>query len=147
MANAAYEAARQAEPALASRIMRCDQVNDTAMKASAAYLFVCPENLASMSGAMKEFFDQNYYPLLDQINGRAYACIVCAGSDGAGAVRQITTIAKGWRLKEIQAPIIINTAAQSAVQILAPKTLDQSALIKARETGAAMASGSAMGIF
>jgi multimeric flavodoxin WrbA len=147
MAHNAYQAALEAEPALAVRILRCDQADDVAMKSAAAYLFVCPENLATMSGAMKEFFDQNYYPLLDQISGRAYACIVCAGSDGAGAVRQVTTIATGWRLKQIQEPIIVNTAAQSARQILAPKTLDTATLARAHETGAAMASGLVLGIF
>ena len=85
--------------------------------------------------------------LIDQINVRAYACIVCAGSDGQGAVRQITTIATGWRLKQIQEPIIVNTAAQTTQQILAPKTLDQTELAKARDTGAAMASGLDLGIF
>ena len=58
-----------------------------------AVIFACPENLALMSGAMKEFFDLNYYPLLGKLNARPYACVIAAGSDGAGAMRQIERIA------------------------------------------------------
>ncbi len=147
MASAAYRASCDAEPELPIRIVRCEQVTASMMSAAGAYLFVCPENLASMSGEMKEFFDRNYYPLLDQINGRPYACIVCAGSDGQGAVRQIATIATGWRLKSVQPAIIINTAAQSETQILARKVLSASDLAQGTDTGAALASGLAMGIF
>src|SRR3546814_475219 len=45
------------------------------------YLFCAPENLAALSGAMKEFFDRNYYPVLDRLNGRPYALMIAAGSD------------------------------------------------------------------
>ncbi len=48
---------------------------------------------------LKDFFDRCYYPALGPSNGRPYACLVCAGSDGSGAVRQIERIATGWRLK------------------------------------------------
>ena len=41
--------------------------------------------LAAVSGVMKDFFDRSYYGALDRINGRAFALLVCAGSDGAGA--------------------------------------------------------------
>ena len=71
---------------------------------AAGYLFCCPENLASMTGAMKEFFDRCYYPVLGRIEGRPYAVMVAAGSDGAGAVRQIERIATGWRLKAVAPP-------------------------------------------
>src|SRR5699024_10943785 len=47
-----------------------------------AYLFCAPESLAALSGEMKEFFDRNYYPVLGQLNGRPYALLVSAGSDG-----------------------------------------------------------------
>lgn len=147
MASAAYQAACAAEPGLPIRIARCEQVSPAMMKRAGAYLFICPENLASMSGAMKEFFDRNYYPLLDQISGRAYACIVCAGTDGAGAVRQLSTIATGWRLKPVQDAIIVNTSAQSEKQILALKSLAASDLLRASDTGAALATGLAMGVY
>ena len=78
------------------------------LKAS-AYLFAAPENLAALSGEMKEFFDRTYYPVLGKLEGRPYAQMVCAGSDGENAVRQTARIAKGWRLKEVQDALIICT--------------------------------------
>ena len=48
------------------------------MLAADGYLFATPENLESMSGLMKDFFDRTYYAALDQVNGRPYATMVCA---------------------------------------------------------------------
>ena len=50
---------------------------------------------------MKDFFDRTYYAALDRIAGRPYATMVCAGSDGENAVRQIERICTGWRLKPV----------------------------------------------
>ena len=66
-------------------------------------LFVCPENLGTMSGMMKDMFDRLYYPLLGLIEGRAYATAIAAGSDGSGAQAQIDRIVKGWRLRRVAA--------------------------------------------
>ena len=60
--------------------------------ASGGFLFCAPENLASLSGEMKEFFDRCYYGALDRIQGLPYACAISAGSDGAGAARQTERI-------------------------------------------------------
>lgn len=111
------------------------------------YVFVTPENLASMSGVMKHFFDRTYYPVLDRIAGRPYATMVCAGSDGTNAVRQIDRICTGWRLKTVCEPIIVCTHAQTPEAILAPKTIAESELRRCEETGAAIAAGLALGIF
>jgi hypothetical protein len=112
-----------------------------------AYLFACPENLASMAGVMKDFFDRTYYPVLGQIEGRAYATMICAGSDGEGAARQIARIALGWRLKAVADPLIICTHAQTPQAILAPKVIGEADLTRCRELGATLAAGLAMGIF
>ncbi len=111
------------------------------------YLFACPENLASLSGAMKEFFDRTYYPVLGQIEGRPYATMICAGSDGEGAARQIARIATGWRLKAVAEPLIICTHAQTAEAILAAKGIAEADLERCRELGATLAAGLAMGVF
>ena len=112
-----------------------------------AYLFVFPENLAAISGVMKAFFDRTYYPCLGQIEGRPYAVIVCAGSDGSNAVRQAERIATGWRLKMIADTIIVCTHAQTPEAILAAKVIGQADLNSARDLGAAMAEGLALGVF
>ena len=111
------------------------------------YLFVTPENLASMSGVMKDFFDRTYYAVLERIAGRPYATLVCAGSDGTNAVRQIERICTGWRLKAVCEPIIVCTHAQTPEAILAPKTIGVDDLRRCEEIGAAVAAGLALGVF
>lgn len=117
------------------------------MCAAKAYLFVAPENLASMSGVMKAFFDRTYYDVIDRVAGRPYGIIIAAGSDGTGAGRQIERIAKGWRLRPVADPLIVITNAQTAAAIASPKRVPATALARAAELGGALASGLAMGIF
>lgn len=112
-----------------------------------AYLFVCPENLASMSGMMKEMFDRSYYPVLGWIEGRAYATAIASGSDGEGAQRQIDRIAKGWRLRRVAEPLIVNCHAQTPEEILAEKTLTPDQLHQCQEIGAGLAEGLAIGLY
>ena len=111
------------------------------------YLFAFPENLAAISGVMKAFFDRCYYPCLGKIEGRPYAMIVCAGSDGSNAVRQAERIATGWRLKKVADSRIVCTHAQTPEAILAPKVISEADLSEARELGAAMAEGLVLGVF
>ncbi len=111
------------------------------------YVFATPENLAAIAGLMKDFFDRSYYGALERINGRPYAALICAGSDGTNAARQLARIATGWRLREIAEPLIICTHAQTTEAILAPKTVPAEALAKGEELGAAFATGLAMGAF
>lgn len=117
------------------------------MLAAEGYVFVCPENLASMSGEMKEFFDRNYYPLLGKIEGRPYATVIAAGSDGTGAQAQIDRIVTGWRLRRIADPMIVCFNAQTPEAILAPKAVLAADLSACAELGQAFAEGLAMGIF
>ena len=42
---------------------------------------------------MKDFFDRTYYAALERINGRPFASLICAGSDGRNAAQQIDRIA------------------------------------------------------
>jgi multimeric flavodoxin WrbA len=124
-----------------------EQATSADVIAADALLFAAPENLASLSGAMKEFFDRSYYDLLERCNGKAYASIICAGSDGEGAQRQLDRIATGLRLRRVTPAVIINTAAQTREAILAPKQLDAGDLARGAELGALLAEGLALGIF
>lgn len=142
MAHAAAEGAGEA-----ARLARAAEVTPEDLLAAAAYLFVCPENLASMSGAMKEMFDRCYYPVLGKIEGRAYATLIAAGSDGEGAQRQIDRIATGWRLRRVADPVIFNFDAQTPEAILAEKRVSADRLAQCREMGAALAEGLALGMF
>ncbi|MFM5884087.1 MAG: flavodoxin family protein [Novosphingobium sp.] len=143
----AMAAAAAAGAAGRARLLRAETVQAEDLLAAAGYLFVCPENLATMSGAMKEMFDRCYYPLLGQVEGRAYATLIAAGSDGHGAQAQIDRIATGWRLRRVAAPIIVNLGAQSPEQILARKVVPAEALAACHDCGAAMAEGLALGLF
>jgi len=115
--------------------------------AADGYIFATPENLAAVSGMMKDFFDRTYYAALDRINGRPYAILVCAGSDGANAVRQIERIATGWRLRTVTDPVIVCTHADTPQTILAQKTIGADDLRRCEEVGAALAAGLALGIY
>ncbi|MBF5005941.1 flavodoxin family protein [Diaphorobacter caeni] len=111
------------------------------------YIFATPENLAAISGLMKDFFDRCYYPALERINGRPYLALICAGSDGSNAARQIARIATGWRLREVAEPLIVCTHAQTPEAILAPKQIHQEDLQLCRSLGESLASGLTLGIF
>lgn len=130
-----------------ARLLYVEDVGPDDLLAAQGYLFLCPENLASMSGAMKEMFDRCYYPVLGRIEGRPFATIIAAGSDGEGAQRQIDRIATGWRLRRVADGWIVNTGAQTSEQILAPKRVQETDLLKARQLGASLAEGIELGIF
>ncbi len=148
LAIAAERAAlEQCPTAGAVRRLYCEDATPEDLLAARGYLFICPENLAAIAGLMKEFFDRSYYPLLGQIEARPYASMISAGSDGQNASRQLARIATGWRLKAVQASLIINTAAQTPEEILAPKKLVAEQLNQAAELGAALAAGIEMGIY
>ena len=73
--------------------------------------------------------------------------MVCAGSDGQNAIRQLERIALGWRLRPAAPPLLVITHAQSPEQILRPKTIDPADLQRCEELGAGLAAGIALGVF
>lgn len=146
MAEAASRAAA-AETAVRVRLRAAADAGPADVLAAHGYIFAAPENLAALAGVMKDFFDRTYYPALDRIQGRPYALLVCAGSDGRNAVRQMARIVTGWRLRAIAEPLIVCTRAQTPEAILAPKTIAPDDLARCAELGTALAAGLAMGIF
>ena len=144
MATAAAEAASAETD---TDLIRAADASPEDLLAADGYIFCAPENLAALSGEMKEFFDRCYYPVLGRIEGRPYALMICAGSDGANAARQTARIATGWRLKDVQPPLIICTHAQTEAEILAPKTISEPDLQQCRDLGAALGAGLALGVF
>ncbi len=146
MASAAAQGAA-GEPEVEVRLRPAPETQPEEVLAADGYLFVTPENLAAVAGLMKDFFDRAYYPALDRINGRPYATLVCAGSDGHNAARQIARIVTGWRLRAIAEPLIVCTRAQTPEAILAEKTIAPAELTRCSELGATLAAGLAMGVF
>lgn len=146
MAEAAQRGAG-GEADVSVRLLSASAAQARDVLAADGYIFATPENLAALAGQMKEFFDRTYYPVLDRINGRPYAALICAGSDGENAARQIGRIATGWRLRAIADPLIVCTRAQTPEAILAPKQIAATHRDRCAELGAAMAAGMAAGIF
>lgn len=149
MAQSAAEGARasaQDEP-LQVRLQPARHTTAEHVLGADGYLFVTPENLASMSGVMKDFFDRIYYATLGQIEGRPYALLICAGTDGTGAIRQIQRIATGLRLKEVAPPLLVITGAQTPEAILATKQIGPADLRRCHDTGATFGAALASGIF
>jgi multimeric flavodoxin WrbA len=71
------------------------------------YLLGTPANLGYISGALKHFFDQIYYPCLDETAGRPYGVYLHGNSDTTGAARAIETITTGLQWKLVQAPVTV----------------------------------------
>lgn len=128
-------------------LVRAQDADPETITAAAGLVFVCPENLGSMSGIMKDLFDRTYYPVLGKIDGRPYATAIAAGSAGQGAESQIDRIVTGWRLRRIAEPLIVSLDAQSPESILAQKTVSDEELERCRDLGKAFAEGLMLGIY
>ena len=146
MAQAAARGAA-GDAGVETRLLGAEACGPDDLLAADGYLFAAPENLAALSGEMKACLDRCYYPVLDRLNGRPYAALIAAGSDGTGAARQLARIATGWRLKPIAEPLIVITHAQTAQRILTEKIVTPAELQSCADLGAAMAAGLAMGVF
>ena len=146
LARAANDAAWEAGE-VDVRLLKAEDAQSSDLLEADGYLFACPENLAAIAGVMKAFFDRTYYDVLGRIEGRPYAAMICAGSDGENARRQLERICQGWRLKRVADTPIVNVGAQTREEILAEKTIGNADLEKARELGASLAAGLELGVF
>jgi NAD(P)H-dependent FMN reductase len=137
----ARRAARELDAAAQLQVSRrrAGRTPPEAVLAADGYLFCAPENLGSLSGEMKEFFDRSYYAALDRIAGRPYALAVSAGTDGDGAVRQAERICTGWRLRAAAPALVARNGAQTPEQILAAKTVPADVLARCEEMGGLLA--------
>ncbi|MEV4339730.1 flavodoxin family protein [Streptomyces sp. NPDC049590] len=74
------------------------------------YLLGTPANLGYMSGALKHFFDQVYYPCLDDTRGRPFGYYVHGGNDVTGAVRAIESVTTGLGWRRAAGPVSVTGA-------------------------------------
>lgn len=66
-----------------------------------------PANIGYMSGALKHFFDQVYYPCLDAKHGLPYALYVHGNLGPEGAVNAVQQIAGGMGWKPVAEPVVV----------------------------------------
>jgi hypothetical protein len=118
------------------RIVGVDVVAVPALHATAidvleadGYLLGTPANLGYMSGALKHFFDQIFYPCLDATTGRPFGVYVHGNNDTTGALRAVEMITTGLRWQPAQAPLSV---------VGDPTPAD---LVACRELGGAVAAG------
>lgn len=97
--------------------------------AADAYLLGTPANIGYMSGALKHFFDQIYYPTRKATTGRAYGVYVHGNEGLEGAIGSIAAVTKGLGWHSAQRPVEVRGE---------PSKPDLEACW---ELGAAMASG------
>ena len=63
-----------------------------------------------MSGALKHFFDQIYYPVLDDTQGRPYGLYVHGNQGTEGAVKAVESIAGGLKWRRVAASVEVTGA-------------------------------------
>eukprot|EP01043_Picozoa_sp_COSAG02_P057027 COSAG02_NODE_6858_length_3324_cov_1.822016_1_plen_255_part_00 len=135
------------------------QVTADDVLAADGYLFCAPENLAALSGEMKEFFDRCYYNVFSASScdsttsatstdysetslllGRPVGIAIAAGSDGTSAARQIERICQGWRLRPVTDTFVHrNGLPQTKASILSRKSCPQEVVARCHEIGGLVA--------
>lgn len=149
MEAGALAAAREMEmPLHFHKVRAADATADDVLQAD-GYLFCCPENLASTSGEMLEFFHRTYYTAFTTsasgdessvLTGRPYGLAIAAGNDGSAAARQVERICTGWRLRKVcESFVHRNGLIQTKEHICASKVCSAVASERCQETGGLVA--------
>ena len=105
------------------------------VRPAGAVILGTTENLGYMSGALKDFFDRSYYPLLEETQGLPYALYIRAGLDGTGTRRAVESITTGLKWLPVQEPLLCHGAYR------------ESFIDDCRELGTLMAAGLDAGVF
>lgn len=79
-------------------------------------VLLTPVNIGYLSGAMKHFFDQVYYPCLEAMRGLPYAAVLHSGSDASGALRALEGITTGLGWRAVGPPLVVSGPADPAVR-------------------------------
>ena len=75
--------------------------------AADGFVLGTPANLGYISGALKHFFDQIYYPCRLAKARSPYGLFVHGNLDTAGAVRAVETITTGLQWQPVHAPVLV----------------------------------------
>ncbi|MEJ2717166.1 MAG: NAD(P)H-dependent oxidoreductase [Deltaproteobacteria bacterium] len=88
------------------RRARAAQVTCQDLRDSRCLVICSPEYFGYMAGAIKDLFDRTYEEVRDEMVGRSYTVVISAGNDGTGALNGIERIIRGYKLRQVQEPII-----------------------------------------
>jgi multimeric flavodoxin WrbA len=91
---------------------------------------------------VKDFLERVYYPCEGRLEGRPYAVLVCAGTDGAGAMLQVDRVATGLRLHKVHPGLIYKSGVTAQ-----PHAVPREVLTQCEEIGATLAAGLSAGIY
>ena len=122
---------REARDANVADLLRCD-----------ALLVATSENFGSLAGMTKDFFERVYYPCEHGVEGKPYSVLVCAGTDGTGAMFQTDRIATGLKLRKVHPGIVYKSGVTAQAHVVPDEILAQ-----CTELGATLAAGVAAGIY
>jgi multimeric flavodoxin WrbA len=122
--------------------MRAADAGVAELLAADALIVATSENFGGMAGIVKDFLERTYYPCEGKLEGRPYALIVCAGTDGTGAVRDVERVATGLRLRQI-APAFIYKSGATAERVIVPDDV----LARCRDIGTTLAAGVDAGVY
>lgn len=75
--------------------------------AADGFVLGTPVNIGYLSGALKHFFDQIYYPTLTAKPGAPYGIYLHGNSDAAGAVRAAEQITAGLGWTAVAKPVVV----------------------------------------
>ena len=141
MAQAALDGARSIDD-IETVMKRAADSNVADLQSAHAFIVVTSENFGGMAGMIKDFFERTFYPCEGKLEGRPYTLLVCAGTDGTGAVRDVERVAAGWRLHKVH-PGLTYKSGVTAQRVVVPDDV----LAQCREIGATVAAGVAAGIY
>ncbi len=141
MADAAYAGARSIDDVDAVLKRAADATVEDVLAAD-ALLIATSENFGGMAGMVKDFLERVYYPCEGKLEGRPYSVLVCAGTDGTGAMMQVERVATGLRLNKVHPGLIFKSGVTAQPQIVRPDVLES-----CRDIGATLAAGISAGIY
>ena len=143
MASAARDGAEQAEAEdVLVTFKRAQDADSVDVLRCDAILIATSENFGSLSGMTKDFLERVYYVCEHRVEGKPYSVIVCAGTDGSGAMFQTDRIATGLRLRKVLPGVIYKSGVTAQSQ-----TVPADVLATCSDLGATLAAGLAAGIY
>lgn len=112
------------------------------LRACDAMLVATSENFGAVAGMTKDFFERVFYPCEHDVAGKPYAVIVCAATDGTGAMRDIDRIATGLRMKKVLPGVTYKSGITARAHVVPTPVLDACATL-----AATLAAGVVEGIY